>query len=66
MQLANNKVQQSPTQLKASTIKNKYLMVGALYTTHDTLQWRLRWTNELFVMGEARINNIVADLYRFC
>ena len=25
-----------------SAIKNKNLMIGAFYTTRDTLQWRLR------------------------
>ena len=28
-------------------------MIGAHYATRDTLQWRLRWTNELLVMSET-------------
>ena len=30
-------------------------MTGALYTTRDTLQCQLRWTNELLVMSEAGV-----------
>ena len=32
-----------------STIEKKNLMIGAFYTTRDTLQWWLRWTNEFLL-----------------
>ena len=30
-------------------------MIGTLYTTSDTLQWWVRWTNEWLVMSEAGV-----------
>ena len=30
-------------------------MIGTLYTTHDSLQWWLKWTNESLVMSKAGV-----------
>ena len=30
-------------------------MIGTFYTAHDTIHWRLKWTNELLVMNEAEV-----------
>ena len=63
MQIAN--AQQLSTRLKASAIKNKYLMIGALYTIRDALQWWLRWISCLLWV-ELGSNNIITDLQRLC